>query len=105
MPHMRGTETWLLADLVDAPTPPGLSCGLDELDRFTGGIRPGAVWTLVTSSGQGASRFAIQAAVSAAKSAQVRLVNGHHSPQLLTLRVEDAAVALRLSAGLLGPTR
>lgn len=98
MPHMTSTETWLLADLVDEPAPPGLSCGLDELDRFTGGIQPGAVWTLVTSTGQGASRFAIQAAVSAAKSAQVRLVNGHHAPHPLTRRVEDAAVALRLSA-------
>lgn len=98
MPYMRCTDTWLLADVVDEPAPQGLSCGLTDLDQFTGGIRPGAVWTLVTSSGQGASRFAIQAAVSAAKSGQVRLVNGHHALHLLAARAEDAAIALRLSA-------
>lgn len=95
---MADSSSWTLAELVDEPPPAGMPCGIPDLDELTGGLRPGSIWGLAASSGDGASKFAIQTAASAARSGRVRLANGHTEPHLLTQRVENAARAFRLSS-------
>lgn len=97
MPDMADSWSWTLADL-DEPAAAGLPCGIPDLDQLTGGLRPGSMWGIAASSGDGASKFAIQAAASAARSGRVHLANGHTAPHLLTHRVENAARAFRLSS-------
>jgi len=92
------SASWTLAELVDEPAPAGLPCGIADLDELTGGLRPGSIWGIAASSGDGASKFAIQTAASAARSGGVLLANGHTEPHLLTQRVENAARAFRLSS-------
>lgn len=93
----NGSRLSELAALGPLPTH---SCGLDDLDRVSGGgILPGQIWTLAAQAGAGATMLATQIAVSASRTGQVLLANGHMGTHLLRDRVLAAADALQVDVG------
>lgn len=86
-----GGGAYRLADLDRLAALPAYSCGLPGLDGHTGGgLLPGSVWTVAAPSGGGATTFAVQLAVAAARSGSVLVVNDHVATHLLRDRLRAA---------------
>lgn len=67
---------------MDRPPPPsGFALGLGELDLLTGPLRPGDVWVVLGSAGDGVSMLGLQIAVTAALQWELAAtVVGNHLP-------------------------
>lgn len=87
-PNWRGFEVSLRVDeaLQRAAPPAGFVLGLGELDRFTGGIRPGDVWVVEGRPGAGTSTLGLQIAAAAAlRSGKAAAVVCTHLPVAVQL--------------------
>lgn len=88
-PMVAGGLGYTVEDLLAAPEPTALISGVEWIDQLTGGIAPGAVWTISGPTGVGVTTFAVRLAVASARSGVVLLANGHVGSRALARQVTD----------------
>jgi hypothetical protein len=90
-PMVAGGLSYRVDELLAAPGPPGLPTGVEWIDRVTGGLAPGSLWTVLGVTGVGVTTFATRLATAAAATGTVILANGHVPTRSLARQAQQAA--------------
>lgn len=88
---VAGGLGYTAAELLAAPEPKALSSGVEWIDELTGGIEPGAVWTVAGPTGVGVTTLAVRLAVASARDGVTLLANGHVGSRDLARHASDVA--------------
>jgi len=90
-PMVAGGLGYPVDELLAAPAPPAFGTGVEWIDQLTGGIAPGAVWTVAGPTGVGVTTFAVRLAVASAHSGVVLVANGHVGSRALARQAAGVA--------------
>ena len=90
-PMIAGGLGYSVEELLASPAPTTFHTEVDWIDQLTGGIAPGSVWTVMGPTGVGVTAFVTRLAVTAARSSEVILANGHLPSRHLAALVQKAA--------------